>query len=110
MPCQQQDRLLNLRLLDEIDESTFAAKSMELRDRIARLSLDVEADVAAKRQLLEIVCLNFRLAGANLVSSIRKPFDVLAEGLLVSYSRGDWTPLEHFLAGVRVGKPAFGGR
>jgi site-specific DNA recombinase len=115
---QQQDRLLNLRLLDEIDESTFAAKSTELRDRIAHLSLDVEAcdrnrsekaaqaekvfelsqtlkekwlnaDVADKRQLLEIVCLNFRLDGATLVPAIRKPFDVLAEGLLVSYSRDD---------------------
>jgi site-specific DNA recombinase len=113
---QQQDRLLNLRLLDEIDESTFAAKSTDLRDRIARLSLDVKAcdrhrsekaaqaekvfelsqtlkekwlsaDVAAKRQLLEIVCLNFRLDGVTLVSEIRKPFDVLAKELLVSYSR-----------------------
>jgi site-specific DNA recombinase len=115
---QQQDRLLNLRLLDEIDESTFAAKSTELRDRIARLSLDVEAcdrnrsekaaqaekvfelsqtlkekwlsaDVAEKRQLLEIVCLNLRLDGVTLVSEIRKPFDVLAKGLLVFYSRDD---------------------
>jgi len=49
----------------------------------------LNADVAAKRQLLEIVCLNFRLDGATLVPAIRKPFDVLAEGLLVSYSRGD---------------------
>jgi site-specific DNA recombinase len=115
---QQQDRLLNLRLLDEINESTFAAKGTELRDRIARLSLDVEAcdrgrseqgaaadrvfelsqtltekwvsaDVAAKRQLLEIVCLNFSLDGATLSATMRKPFDVLAEGLSVSYSRDD---------------------
>ena len=32
---------------------------------------------------------------------MRKPFDVLAEGLLSKNSRGDWTPLELFLAGVR---------
>ncbi len=48
-----------------------------------------QTDVAAKRQFLEIVCLNLRLDGANLVAQMRKPFDMLAEGLLVSYSRGD---------------------
>jgi hypothetical protein len=32
---------------------------------------------------------------------MRKPFDVLAEGLLSEKSRGDWTPLELFVAGVR---------
>jgi hypothetical protein len=32
---------------------------------------------------------------------MRKPFDVLAEGLLVSSSRGDRTPFELFVAGVR---------
>jgi hypothetical protein len=41
-PRQQRDRLLNLRLLDEIDESKFAAKSMEVPDRISRLSLNIE--------------------------------------------------------------------
>ncbi len=114
----QQDRLLNLRLLDEIDKTTFSSKSTELRDRIAKLSLELEAcdrgraeraeqaekafelsqsladkwvkaDVGAKRQLLQIVCLNFSLDGATLVHEIRKPFDILAEGLSVSFSRGD---------------------
>jgi hypothetical protein len=32
---------------------------------------------------------------------VRKPFDVLAEGLLSEKSRGDRTPLELFLAGIR---------
>jgi len=31
----------------------------------------------------------------------RKPFGVLAEGLISENSRGDWTPLELFLAGIR---------
>ena len=31
----QQDRLLNLRLLDEIEADTFASKNTELRDRLA---------------------------------------------------------------------------
>ena len=84
----QRDQLLNLRLLEEIEADTYAAKDMELRDRAATLTLQVEAlsrghdedgdiaikafelsqslmdkwvtaDYAAKRRILEIVCLNF---------------------------------------------------
>jgi hypothetical protein len=33
---------------------------------------------------------------------MRNPFDVLAEGFLSEKSRGDWTPLELFLASIRV--------
>jgi hypothetical protein len=33
---------------------------------------------------------------------MRKPFDVLSEVLLSKTSRGDWTPLELFVAGVRT--------
>ncbi|MBY0522824.1 MAG: zinc ribbon domain-containing protein [Gemmataceae bacterium] len=39
---QQQDRLLNLRLLEEIGADTFAGKSTELRDREAKLRLQIE--------------------------------------------------------------------
>ncbi len=92
----QQDRLLNMRLAEEIDEQAFARKHTELRDRLAsiKLQLDVldrsndenaelackvfelsqtlreqwvEADYHAKRRLLEIVCLNCTLDGASLV-------------------------------------------
>ena len=42
-----------------------------------------------------------RVAGRNLVPTMRKPFDVLAEGLLLKNSRGDKTAIELFLAGVR---------
>ncbi len=115
---QQQDRLLNLRLLEEIEAATFAAKSTELRDREANLELQIEAanrgrkenadiaikafelsqrlaekwftaDYSAKRQILEIICLNFRLDDVTLVPTIRKPFDVLAKGPLVQLSRGE---------------------
>ncbi len=114
----QQDRLLNLRLMDEIDKTTFAAKNTELRDRIAKLSLQIDvddrnraergeevlktfelsqtlndnwltADYRAKRRLLETVCLNFLLDDVSLVPTIRKPFDVLAEGLESAINRGD---------------------
>jgi hypothetical protein len=32
---------------------------------------------------------------------MRKPFDMLAEGVILRNSRGDKTPLELFVAGVR---------
>ncbi len=102
-----------------IEDSTFAEKNRELRDRIAKLDTQIDgcdrnrsdqaelatkvfelsqtlkekwvsANVRTKRQLLEIICLNFSLDGVTLVPAIRKPFDVLTEGLSVSLSRGDW--------------------
>ncbi len=119
----QRDRLLNLRILDEIDEKTFAAKDTELRDREARVMLELEghgrqtsenADLAIKvfelsqalrtkwdsaetpdkRRILEILCLNFSLADATLCPTMRKPFDALAEGLSVQSGRSSWTTEE----------------
>jgi site-specific DNA recombinase len=115
---QQQDRLLNMRLAEEIDEATFARKHMEMRDRLASIKLQLDvldrshdetaelaakvfelsqtlrsqwltADYSAKRRILEIVFLNCRLEDANLAPRMRKPFDVLAEGLISQNSRGD---------------------
>jgi site-specific DNA recombinase len=115
---RQQDQLLNMRLLDEIDQDTFAAKGTKLRDRIAQLTLEVgacdrgraesgeialaafelsqtlkekwlTADYRAKRKILEIVSLNFRLLDVTLVPEWRKPFDVLAEGLNSEDSRAE---------------------
>ena len=37
----------------------------------------------------------------TLIPTTTKPFDVLAEGLLSKNSRGDWTPLKLFLAGIQ---------
>jgi surfactin synthase thioesterase subunit len=39
----QKDRLLNLRILDEIEADTNAEKSTKLRDRIATITLQIEA-------------------------------------------------------------------
>jgi DNA invertase Pin-like site-specific DNA recombinase len=115
---QQQDRLLNLRIADDVDEATYARKSTELRDRLASIKLQLDAvdrshdetaelaskvfelsqtlreqwlvaDYHVKRRILEIVCLNCRLDDATLVCEMRKPFDVLAEGLISKDSRGD---------------------
>jgi hypothetical protein len=125
----QQDRLVTMRINDEIDTELFGRKPLELRDREAMLKLRMEAldrshheqadlaaqvfelsqtltekwltaDYIAKRRILETVCLNLCLDDANLVPEIRKPFDVLAEGHLVQSSRGDRTPIELFLAGL----------
>jgi hypothetical protein len=60
----------------------------------------VAADFAAKRQILEIICLNFRLDGATLCPTMRKPFDIAAEGLFFQSSRGDWIPIELFVHAV----------
>ncbi len=113
----QQDRLLNLRIDDQIDEETFVRKQTELRDRLASIKLQLDvvdrshdetaelalkvfelsqtlrqqwltADYAAKRRILEIVLLNCRLVDGTLCPEIRKPFDVLAEGPLVPESGG----------------------
>ncbi|MFN3160509.1 MAG: recombinase family protein [Rubinisphaera brasiliensis] len=115
---QQQDRLLNMRLNDEIDQDTFAAKHTELRDRLANIKLQLDvvdrshdetaelaakvfelsqtlkqqwltADYTAKRRLLEIVFLNCTLDDVTLCPTIRKPFDVLAKGLISEKSRSD---------------------
>lgn len=115
---QQQERLLNLRLLDEIDTHAYHAKNTDLRDREARLKLQIEAndrgrheyadlavkafelsqnvreewvtaDYDVKRRYLEIFWLNCRLDGATLVPEMRKPFDVVAEGLVSEASRGE---------------------
>ena len=130
----QQDRLLNLRLGDDVDQDTFARKHTELRDRLASIKLQLDvldrshdetaelavkvlelsqtlceqwltADYVAKRRILDIVCLDCRLDGASLCPSMRKPFDMLAEGLLSQASQGDSTPIELFLGGVRVWEP-----
>ncbi len=113
-----QNRLLNLRLFEEIEADTYATKAQELRDRESELKIQIDsadrnrheiidtaikafelsqnlrakwfaADWAAKRRILEIVCLNWKLDGVSLVPVWRKPFDLLAEGLLTKDSRDD---------------------
>ncbi len=115
---ESQSQLLDLRLDEEIDSETFAAKATELRDKAASLLLHLQkagrgryeiidiavkafelsqdlrskwvtSDYAAKRRILEITCLNFSLDGVSLVPTMRKPFDMLAEGLDLKNSRGD---------------------
>ncbi len=115
---QQQDRLLNLRLADEIDQGTYAHKATQFRDRLASIKLQIDvidrshdenselavkvfelsqtlreqwvtADYDAKRRILEIICLNCTLDDVTLCLTMRKPFDVLAKGLINESSRDD---------------------
>lgn len=114
---RREQRLVDLRLDDEIDEDTFAEKRVDLSDRVSELKVNLEAldrgraemtDVALKvfelsqtlrdrwltaepdvrRRILELVCLNCSLVDGKLVYEIRKPFDVLDEGLNSAKSRG----------------------
>ena len=115
---RREQRLVDLRLDEEIDEHTFAEKRVDVADRISELKVNLEAldrgreemtDLALKvfelsqtlrdkwltaeadvrRRILELVCLNCQLVDGKLVYEIRKPFDVLAEGLNFAKSRGD---------------------
>ena len=108
---KDRDVLLTLRMHDEISAGTYADKDAELRDRMGLLSvvtdgrdrekseiaelalkvfelsqalLDkwVAADIHEKRALLEILCLNLTYRGKTLCATMRKPFDILAEGPL----------------------------
>jgi hypothetical protein len=64
----------------------IAVKAFELSQSLrARW---VTADYAAKRRILEIVCLNCTLDDVNLCATMRKPFDLLAKGLVSKDSRG----------------------
>jgi len=57
----------------------------------------ITADSAEKHKLVEIVVLNFSLEAESLVPAVRKPFDMLVEGLKVPSSRSNKTPVELFL-------------
>ena len=113
----QQDRLLNIHLAGDIDQQAFAQKQTELRDRLASIKLQLDvldrshdemtdlavkafelsqtlreqwltADYATKRRILEIILSNCTLVDATLCPTMRKPFDVLVEGLLSEESGG----------------------
>jgi hypothetical protein len=55
--------------------------------------------VASVLAILEIVFLNYRLNDATLVPTIRKPFDMLAEGVVLENHRDDRTKVELLVRG-----------
>jgi hypothetical protein len=86
------DRLASIKLrLDAVDRShdemaDLAIKAFELSQTLRARWLT--ADYAAKRRILEIMLSNCTLNDATLCPTIRKPFDVLAEGFLTEVSGG----------------------
>ncbi|MSR59741.1 MAG: recombinase family protein [Planctomycetaceae bacterium] len=113
-----QDRLLNAYLASTVDEATFKAKSAELAHEAAKVMEVVDSlgdydpargdaalaifkwsqnaaeiwrgsNNALKRDILDSVCLNRTLSDVSLVTTKRKPFDILVERPLFSESRGD---------------------
>ena len=105
------DELLNGRLAGEIEQDVYAAKGTELRDEEARLKELIDtiderssdegdliaetfglsqrlreqwlaADQPAKRRILNILSSDWTLEGGILTPVLRKPFDVLARGLV----------------------------
>ena len=87
------DREVNFKLqldvcdLSRNENAENAVKAFELSQNLRGKWLT--DDYSVKRRYLEIVFLNFVLDDVTLVPTTRKPFDVLAEGLLVSSSRDD---------------------
>ena len=84
---------MSLRLhLEKADRGRY--EIIDIAVKAFELSQDLRAkwfnaDYAAKRRILEITCLNFSLDGVTLVPIMRKPFDMLAEGLDLKNSRDD---------------------
>ena len=114
-----QDRLLNVYLAGGVDEPTFQTKSAELKSETMKVQEAIEglgevdpvrgeaalavfdwcqnaaevwrgSNSAQRREILCSVSLNRTLTDLTLVTTKRKPFDVLAEGPSLGNSRGDW--------------------
>ena len=117
--ANMQDRLLNAYLAGTVDEEAFKTKIEQLRaetrsteealERIgeadpsraeAALAVFEFSQKAAdlwrgsnnglKREILDAVCLNRLLSDVTLVTTKRKPFDILAERPVLENTRGDW--------------------
>ena len=84
---------LNLRLEGQQQQKTeigdVAIGVLELSQRLRQKR--VTSDIAEKRILLEIACLNLTSKNASLEISMRKPFDVIVEGLNLNIGAGSGT-------------------
>jgi hypothetical protein len=114
-----QDRLLSAYLTGTVNESAYKNKCGQLRDEIATTDESMAgldhlapdrgktamaifdwaqragdywrgSNTAVRRAILDAVCLNRTLSDVSLVTTKRKPFDVLAERPDLKNSRGDW--------------------
>ncbi len=114
-----QDRLLNAYLAGTVDEVVYRAKADDLRSEMKAVEESLErlgqhdpgrtttalavfdfsqraveiwrgSNNAVRREILDAVCLNRLLSDVTLVTTKRKPFDILAERPVLKKSRGDW--------------------
>ena len=114
---KDRDSLLRLRVNNEIDADTFMIKDGKYREQRNLLNIRLEgqgrqrsemgdlvnkafelsqtlkdkwvaADIAEKRLILELTCLNLTLNGVTLDITMRKPFDQLAKGLQMNIGSG----------------------
>lgn len=58
----QQKRLLNLRMFEEIDAQTFASKNTELRDRTSLLQSELEACDKGRNEIIDTAIKPFELS------------------------------------------------
>jgi hypothetical protein len=65
----------------------LAIKAIELLQSLGEQWFTADCD--AKRRTLKILCLNGTLVDVSLSVSMKKPFDLLAKGLILEESRGD---------------------
>jgi site-specific DNA recombinase len=109
---RKKDELVRIRLSEEIEHETFTRnhEALLVQERELRATLDreaalqtedgeqavqvfelaqdltarwVAAEVPTKRLLLDILCLNLVLEDQTLVPTLRRPFDLLAAGILL---------------------------
>ncbi|MEO2027223.1 MAG: recombinase family protein [Fuerstiella sp.] len=57
----QQDRILNLRMLEEIEADTYAEKARDLRDREAELKLEIDVADRGRHETIDIAIKAFEL-------------------------------------------------
>ncbi|MHB8973292.1 MAG: recombinase zinc ribbon domain-containing protein [Pirellulaceae bacterium] len=125
-----QDRLLNAYLASTVDETTYSAKSAELKSETLKAEEEIEtlngaepldgdlglrlfdwsqnvaelwlgSNNSQKREVLDLLCLNRAMSDVSLLLAKRKPFDFLSERLKCQSSRGDKMAIYLFLTGIR---------
>ncbi|MDX1964617.1 MAG: recombinase family protein [Pirellulales bacterium] len=116
--ANMQERLLNVYLSGTIEEAVYRDKSQQLKAELARNADDLSrceqfdesrgelalrlfdwtqrlpeiwrrSNNAQRREILQAIYLNRAVSDVSLVAVMRKPFDVLAEGLEIKNSRSD---------------------
>jgi flagellar biosynthesis/type III secretory pathway ATPase len=131
------DRLLTAHLSGTVEEATYLSKSQELKseakdveEAIGSLNaedspVDVDlglklfdlsqnlvelwlgSNIAARREILDLLCLNRTLSDVSLDLVKRKPFDAIAKRPVLEKSRGDrirtYDPLLPKMVGQQIG-------